>query len=44
MLIVSGLVSVSVPVIEVPEIVPLSVPDVAQELVIVTVPEKPLPV
>jgi hypothetical protein len=43
-LIVSGLVSVIVPVSEEPEIVPLIVPDVAQELVMVTVPEKLLPV
>ena len=42
--IVSGLVSVSVAVKELPEIVPLIVPDVAQELVIVIVPEKLLPV
>jgi hypothetical protein len=44
MLMVSGLVSVRVPVNEVPEIVPLIVPDVAQELVMVTFPEKLLPV
>lgn len=43
-LIVSVLVSVSVPVKELPEIVPLIVPVVAQELVMVMVPEKLLPV